>query len=114
MSIHVALRHVTPYEYERPVVLSPQRVRLRPAPHCRTRILSYSQRVTPEKHFVNWQQGPQSNYVSRLTFLDRVREFRVEVDLVAEMSVYNSKPFSKLVLAACTIMNGGRARSSVG
>ena len=93
MSIHVALRHVTHYQYDRAVVLSPQLVRLRPAPHCRTRILSYSQRITPDKHFVNWQQDPQSNYVARLVFPERVREFRVEVDLVAEMSVYNPFDF---------------------
>jgi uncharacterized protein (DUF2126 family)/transglutaminase-like putative cysteine protease len=93
VSIHVALRHVTHYQYDRAVALSPQLVRLRPAPHCRTRILSYSQRITPAKHFINWQQDPQSNYVARLVFPDRVREFRVEVDLVAEMSVYNPFDF---------------------
>jgi uncharacterized protein (DUF2126 family)/transglutaminase-like putative cysteine protease len=93
VSIHVALRHVTHYQYDRAVALSPQLVRLRPAPHCRTRILSYSQRVTPYKHFINWQQDPQSNYVARLVFPDRVREFSVEVDLVAEMSVYNPFDF---------------------
>ena len=66
MSIHVALRHVTQYRYDRAVALSPQLVRLRPAPHCRTPILSYSQRITPSGHFLNWQQDPQSNYVARL------------------------------------------------
>ena len=93
MSIHVALRHVTHYQYDRAVALSPQLVRLRPAPHCRTRILSYSQLITLDKHFVYWQQDPQSNYVARLVFPDHVREFRVEVDLVAEMSVYNPFDF---------------------
>ena len=75
------------------VTLSPQLVRLRPAPHCRTPILSYSQRVTPSHHFINWQQDPQSNYLARLTFPDPVREFRIEVDLVAEMAVYNPFDF---------------------
>jgi transglutaminase-like putative cysteine protease len=93
VSIHVALRHVTEYQYDRPVVLSPQLVRLRPAPHCRTPILSYSQRIAPETHFINWQQDPQSNYVARLTFPEKVREFRVEIDLVAEMSVQNPFDF---------------------
>ncbi len=93
MSIHVALRHVTEYTYERAVTLSPQQVRLRPAPHCRTRILSYSQRVTPANHFINWQQDPQGNYVARLTFPDKVHSLRVEVDLVAEMAVYNPFDF---------------------
>ncbi|MGE0593239.1 MAG: DUF2126 domain-containing protein [Vicinamibacterales bacterium] len=93
MSIHVALNHVTRYRYGRSVLLSPQLVRLRPAPHCRTRVLSYSMRVTPEEHFVNWQQDPQSNYVARVFVPERVREFRVEVDLVAEMAVYNPFDF---------------------
>ena len=89
MSIHVALHHQTRYRYDRPVALGPQIVRLRPAPHCRTRILSHSLRVTPAKHFLNWQQDPQSNYLARLIFPEPVREFLVEVDLVAEMAMFN-------------------------
>jgi transglutaminase-like putative cysteine protease len=84
---------VTQYRYDRAVELAPQLVRLRPAPHCRTPILSYSQRISPSGHFLNWQQDPQSNYVARLTFPEKVDEFRVEVDLVAEMAVYNPFDF---------------------
>jgi uncharacterized protein (DUF2126 family)/transglutaminase-like putative cysteine protease len=98
VSIHAALTHVTHYRYDRLVTLSPQLVRLRPAPHCRTPILAYSMRVQPAGHFVHWQQDPQNNYVARLTFPDRVREFRVEIDLVAEMAVYN--PFDFFVDAS--------------
>ena len=93
MSIHVALHHKTHYKYDRLVNLGPQVVRLRPAPHSRTRILSYSLRVLPEKHFINWQQDPQSNYLARLVFEEPTREFCVEVDVVAEMAVLNPFDF---------------------
>lgn len=89
MSIHVALNHVTCYRYDRLVSLSPQTIRLRPAPHSRTRILAYSQRIVPEPHFINWQQDAQSNWLARLVFPEQTREFRVEIDLIAEMAVFN-------------------------
>jgi transglutaminase-like putative cysteine protease len=93
LAIHVALNHVTHYRYDRRVTLSPQLVRLRPAPHTRTPVLSYSLKVAPEPHFVNWQQDPQSNYLARYTFPDPVRELRIEVDLVTELAVYNPFDF---------------------
>jgi len=79
MAIHVALHHKTHYKYDRLVNLGPQTSRLRPAPHSRTRILSYSLRVTPEKHFINWMQDPQANYAARLVFDKPTRELCVAV-----------------------------------
>jgi transglutaminase-like putative cysteine protease len=93
MPIHVALHHVTQYTYEREISLGPQTVRLRPAPHARSKVLSYSLRVTPGEHFLNWQQDPQSNYLARLVFPEKTRVFRIEVDLVVEMAAFNPFDF---------------------
>ena len=93
MSIHVGLHHQTRYRYDRPVSLSPHEVRLRPAPHSRTPILSYSLNVSPAKHFVNWQQDIFGNYIARLMFPEKTRELEITVDVVADMTVINPFDF---------------------
>ena len=93
MTIRVALNHTSIYRYSEYVQLSPHVIRLRPAAHCRTPILSYSLRCLPEKHYVNWQQDPQGNFQARVVMNEPTRELRVSVDLVAEMTVINPFDF---------------------
>ncbi len=93
MSLHIALNHVTEYEYDRLVELGPQVIRLRPAPHSRNQIVSYSLKIEPEAHFINWQQDPFANYQARLVFNEKTTHFKVTVDVVAEMAVFNPFDF---------------------
>jgi uncharacterized protein (DUF2126 family)/transglutaminase-like putative cysteine protease len=93
MAIRVALHHKTSYRYDRLISLSPHEVRLRPAAHARTPILSYSLTVKPEQHFLNWQQDPYGNYIARLVFPEKTTLLEFTVDLIADMTVINPFDF---------------------
>ncbi len=93
MAIQVAIRHNTYYKYDRLVSASPHTIRLKPAPHSRSKILSYSMKIAPEEHFINWQQDAFGNYLARIVFHEKLRQISVEVEVIAEMTVINPFDF---------------------
>ena len=93
MTIRVAIHHRTTYKFDRAVSLSPHTVRLRPAAHSRTPIHSYSLKIKPAEHFINWQQDAFGNYLARLVFPHKCTEFEVDVEVIADMTVINPFDF---------------------
>ncbi len=93
MAIRVIIRHSTRYQFDRAVELSAHTIRLRPAPHCRTPIESYSLKVSPAEHFINWQLDPFSNYLARVVFPEKTTELCVDVEIVARLEIINPFDF---------------------
>ena len=93
MSLKVVISHRTAYKYDRNISLSPHIIRLRPAPHSRTPIEAYSLKIKPEGHFLNWQQDPFGNYMARLVFPEKTKEFSIDVEIIADLITLNPFDF---------------------
>ena len=53
MTIRVALKHSTRYDFDKFVTVAPHQIRLMPAPHCRTPVDAYSLNISGGEHFIN-------------------------------------------------------------
>jgi uncharacterized protein (DUF2126 family)/transglutaminase-like putative cysteine protease len=93
MALKVVISHKTHYAYDKYISLSPHIIRLRPAPHSRTPIEAYSLKITPKEHFINWQQDPFGNYLARIVFPEKVKEFGIDVEIIADLITINPFDF---------------------
>ena len=93
MAIQVAVTHRTEYKYDRPVALGPHLIRLRPASHTRTPVLSYSLKLSPAQHLLNWQQDPYGNHLARVLVPGTTEDLTIDVELLLELSPINPFDF---------------------
>ncbi len=93
MAIRVAIHHETEYTFDRLTTLFPHVLRLRPAPHSRAKIHSYSLKVEPAEHFINWQQDPFGNFQARLVFPEQTKQLKFTVEVIADMTSINPFDF---------------------
>lgn len=80
-----AVEHSMRYRFDRLVSLAPHLMRLRPAPHCRVPVRSYSLKVAPAGHSVDWLRDAFGNHLARLSFDGPVSGFSVDIGLELEM-----------------------------
>ncbi|MBS0017528.1 MAG: transglutaminase family protein [Arthrospira sp. SH-MAG29] len=92
MSVKVSLNHQLVYHFENSVILGPHTLGLRPSPHCRTPISSYSLKIEPNDYTMTWQQDPYGNYLGRLNFLSKTDRLGITVDIIADLHPIN--PFN--------------------
>ncbi|MEZ4487070.1 MAG: transglutaminase family protein [Cyanobacteriota/Melainabacteria group bacterium] len=94
------IQHLTSYHYSEEVDLGPHIVRLRPAVHAKSKVLSYSLTVKPDCQ-IRWQYDPWNNLIARLAFPPdrKFQELSLCVDATVEIKPIN--PFDFYVESWC-------------
>ncbi|MCG0993586.1 transglutaminase family protein [Acetobacter indonesiensis] len=93
MSSHVMLSHHTRYQYDRPVFLGPQTIRLRPVATSKTPVRAYALRIAPPYSQQTWQRDVYGNDVAQVVFAERVTHFDITVQLEADLAPRNPFDF---------------------
>jgi transglutaminase-like putative cysteine protease len=91
--IQAALNHMTSYRYDHPVMLGPADDPFAAGaaqPHRRSELFAED---PAGAHFINWQQDPHGNWLARIVIPEPTSEFRVTVDLIADLAVINPFDF---------------------
>lgn len=93
----VRIKHQTVYRYDEPALLGPHVVRLRPADHARTPLLSYNLAIHPEDAEVRWKHNPWGTKEARVSFpAERgIEQFELTVD--ASFDIHPVNPFDFFV-----------------
>ena len=89
----IALKHHTLYQFDRTVRLGPHEVRLYPAPHCRTPIISYALQVEPHAETIDWKTDSDGNTMVQLTFALLADALHVTAEMVVDMTPINPFDF---------------------
>lgn len=90
--MRVLIQHRSRYIYERPSLLGPQVIRLRPSDHTRARIETYRLAVSPE-HRMHWQRDPHGNHIARVTFKAGQRVAALEMVVELGVEIHPVNPF---------------------
>lgn len=93
MAKKIAISHKTDYIYDKPVQLGPQLIRLKPSTQAKAAIQHYQLTIEPRNHTLQWQTDPFGNAVARVSFPEKVQQFSVGIDCIANVDCVNPLAF---------------------
>ena len=99
--MRVRIQHVSEYTYDVPVHLGPHTIRLTPAPHLASRMLTYNLDIEPAEAKVHWQLDPWANKIARVTFDPDLDVHRLRIQVDASFDLVPVNPFDFFVDPRC-------------
>lgn len=95
MTLKIALNHQLKYSYDRPIILGPHKLGLKPSPHSKSDIFNYSLNIAPKYHNIYWYQDIYGNFIGKLNMFEKTDYLSLEINFLAEIKSIN--PFNFLV-----------------